>query len=226
MTDFAPLLTDIERQLDGYRSRGLRLFTTSSFQTGSVALLHILSRVGPDVPVYFLDTGYHFPETLRWRDELARSLRLDVRSVRSTVPRIQQRDNNGRLLFASDPDWCCHLNKVEPMEPLLQAHDVWINGVRAGQSAVRAQMGVEQPTRHGCLRYHPLLSWTSRMIWDYREAHDLPPHPLEAQGYFSIGCAPCTRSPDGSHDLDDRSGRWTGMHKTECGLHTDLGGTK
>ena len=108
------------------------------------------------------------------------------------------------------------------MEHLLAGHDVWINGVRADQSAVRRSMQVEQPAASGCLRYHPMLDWTARMVFEYRKEHGLPEHPLEAQGYASIGCMPCTRRlMDG---YDERSGRWFGLNKTECGLHTDLAG--
>ncbi len=224
MIDFEPRLAAIEAQLAGYRRRGLRLFATSSFQTSSVVLLHILSRLARDVPVYFLDTGYHFPETLSFRDRLARELGLVVRSVRSPVPRAQQRDARGRLLFASEPDDCCHVNKVLPMEPVMAAHDIWINGVRAAQSAVRRAMGVEQPAAHGVTRYHPLLGWDSAMVHGYLAQHGLPRHPLEAEGYFSVGCRPCTRRTGDEALYDERTGRWFGLKKTECGLHTELGG--
>lgn len=222
MIDFAPLLEPVAEQLDGLRARGLRLFSTSSFQTNSVPLLHILSKLAPEVPVYFLNTGFLFPETLTFRDELASAFGLTVRSVYAAVPRSQQLGPDGRFLFASDPDACCHLNKVAPMEPVLAAHDVWINGVRASQSETRAKMAELQPIADGKLRYHPMLGWTSRMVYHYLEQHHLPRHPLEDAGYQSIGCQPCTRR--WTSDLDDRGGRWQGLKKSECGLHTTLGG--
>ena len=225
MTDFAPLLEDIEARLDGYRQRGLKMFATSSFQTNSVVLLHLLSRFGRDVPVIFLNTGFHFPETLAFRDDLAERFGLTIRAVASPIPRSQQRDASGRLLFASDPDYCCHLNKVLPMEPVLAENDVWINGVRASQSSVRKAMKVEQPAAHGTFRYHPLLGWDSQMVHQYLSDNDLPRHPLEAQGYFTVGCRPCTRKLDAEALYDERTGRWFGLKKTECGLHTDLGGS-
>jgi phosphoadenosine phosphosulfate reductase len=157
-------LLQVQRHLDGYRSRGLTLFATSSFQTNSVVLLHMLSQVAHDVPIYFLNTGYHFPETLTFRDELARRFRLNVISLVSPVSRLQQRDQRGRLLFASDPDRCCELNKVQPLESVLMTKDKWINGVRASQSPARRAMRVEEPTHHGVLRYHPLLSRKSQMM--------------------------------------------------------------
>ena len=223
MTDFSPLLADIEVRLADYRERGLKMFATSSFQTNSVVLLHILSRFGQDVPVIFLNTGYHFPETLAFRDDLAARFGLTIRAVSSPIPRVQQRGPTGRLLFASDPDYCCHLNKVLPMEPVLAENDVWINGVRASQSSVRKAMKVEQPAAHGTVRYHPLLGWDSQMVHQYLTDNDLPRHPLEAEGYFTVGCRPCTRKLDAEALYDERTGRWFGLKKTECGLHTDLG---
>ena len=131
-----------------------------------------------------------------------------------------QRDPDGKLLFTSDPDHCCYLNKTQPMEPVLMTHDVWINGVRADQSAVRAAMKIEQPARHGCIRFHPMLDWTPKMIWQYQKEHNLPKHPLEEKGYISIGCEPCTRKVD--PEMQEREARWFGMNKVECGLNTDL----
>ena len=108
------------------------------------------------------------------------------------------------------------------MEPALATHDVWITGVRRDQNANRKNFSYEAAGPHNTLRFHPMLDWNNRMIWKYIKDHDLPRHPLDAQGYVSIGCAPCTQKPDLNADPNDRSGRWKGMKKTECGLHTDL----
>jgi phosphoadenosine phosphosulfate reductase len=210
------------------RAEGLRLFATSSFQTNSLVLLHLLSRLAPSVPVWFLNTGYHFPETLDFRRQLARDLGLDIRDARSPVARVQQRDAAGRLLFTSDPDRCCHLNKVLPLDPVIATNDVWISGIRGAQSANRAQMGRHAKGRHGVRRFHPLIDWDGRMVHHYIEAHGLPRHPLDSAGYLSLGCSPCTRrlvDDPGIGGLDDRGGRWAGLKKTECGLHMDGGGT-
>lgn len=211
----------IATRFGAFADDGKRLFATSSFQSNSVVLLSLLSRFAPTVPVYFLDTGYHFPETLAFRDALAARLGLSVVTVRSPVPRDLQRDHSGRLLFSSDPDHCCHLNKVLPLEPVILSHDVWVAGVRGGQSATRARMGEDGVGRHGIARYHPIISWDARMVHAYVTAHDLPAHPLEPQGYLSVGCHPCTRSLwDGGYaNSGERGGRWGGMKKTECGLH-------
>jgi phosphoadenosine phosphosulfate reductase len=214
------LLAPIQKKIEEYKKNGLKLFMTSSFQTHSIPLLHIISRVDNSIPVYFLDTGYHFPETLAFRDEVTRLLGLNLKIARSHVPKAQQKDSSGRLLFTSNVDYCCYLNKVQPMEPVIDAHDVWISGVRADQNANRAKMEREIRTPGGKMRYHPILEWTSKMIHEYAVEHGLPRHPLEEKGYFSIGCEPCTQSV--FEQSEERGGRWAGMKKTECGLHTDL----
>jgi len=229
----APRLVQIGQELDEFARAGKRMFATSSFQSNSLVLLHLLSRLAPHLPVYFLQTGYHFPETLRFRRRLATELGLDVRDVRSPISRHRQCDSSGRLLFATDPDRCCHLNKVLPLEPILAENDVWISGVRASQSATRAAMGRTATGRRGILRYHPILDWTARDVHAYVTAHALPSHPLETEGYLSVGCAPCTRRPMDEPDLGgpeaeadgERAGRWAGMQKTECGLHLGDGDT-
>tara|TARA_R110002096_G_scaffold4954_11_gene23239 strand:- start:14958 stop:15614 length:657 start_codon:yes stop_codon:yes gene_type:complete len=202
-----------------YKDEGKRLFATSSFQTHSIPLLHIISEIDRTIPIYYLNTGYLFPETLAFKDELKLRFGMNFIGLSAEVPKIQQRDSNGQLFFTSDPDYCCYLNKTKPLEPILMTHDVWINGIRADQNANRATLKTEELTPQGALRYHPLLNWTSKDIFEYRKLHNLPVHPLEVKGYLSIGCEPCTRK---SLELDERSARWFGMNKVECGLHTDL----
>jgi phosphoadenosine phosphosulfate reductase len=211
---------EINDQLNAYKERGLRLFTSSSFQTHSLVLLHIISRIDNKIPVLFLNTGYHFPETLSFRDQIADLFGLTVRDIFSDTPKSMQKDAKGRLLFASDPDHCCHLNKTQPMESMLLDYDVWINGVRADQSHVRKNFKVEQAAPYNTIRFHPMLDWSPKMIYDYLKEYNIPRHPLEEKGYFSIGCEPCTRKFD--VNSSSREGRWFGLKKTECGLNTDL----
>ena len=222
MTEFEKLTDEIRQDLDAYKARGLKIFASSSLQTNSMPLLLIISQVAPETPIYFLNTGYHFPETLAFRQQVKDMLNLNITDLFSAVPKYQQRDASRRLLFTSDPDYCCYLNKIQPLEPILASHDVWISGVRGDQSKVRAQMKREEKAPNGVLRYHPMLGWTSKMVYDYIRLHNLPKHPLEGEGYVSIGCEPCTRKIDVDAMLDDRNGRWFGMNKTECGLHTQL----
>lgn len=213
----------IGRQLAAYRDAGRLMFVTSSFQTHSLVLLHILSRTALDIPVFFLNTGYLFPETLAFRDRIAAEFGLQVHDLHPAVPKTQQRDGAGRSLYASDSDFCCFLNKTQPMEVMLEKYDVWITGVRADQNDNRRALAVEQRTPGRAVRFHPMLGWTDRTIEAYIREHGLPRHPLEAEGYLSVGCEPCTRKID--LDLvaeDPRLARWFGLQKTECGLHTDL----
>lgn len=211
---------EIKNKISEYKENGKKLFTTSSFQTHSIVLLHILSKIDNTIPVYFINTGYHFPETVSFRDEIAALLNLNLKDVSSFTPRNMQKDAEGKLLFTSDPDFCCYLNKVQPLEPILAEHDVWINGVRADQSAVRKSFNVEEKATHDVIRFHPMLDWNTKMVELYIKEHKLPRHPLEAKGYFSIGCEPCTRKFD--LEWNAREGRWFGLKKTECGLNTDL----
>ncbi|MEL7146875.1 MAG: phosphoadenylyl-sulfate reductase [Bacteroidota bacterium] len=213
-------VAEIEEQINSYQKDGKKLFTTSSFQTHSLVMLHLISKIDNSIPVYFINTGYLFPETLSFRDEVAERFGLTVIDIKSGTPRLMQRDASGRFLFTADPDYCCYLNKTHPMETILASYDIWINGVRGDQSAVRKAMKVEQPAPFNTMRYHPMLDWTNREIFQYIKEHDLPRHPLDANGYLSIGCEPCTRKVD--PEMSEREARWYGLNKVECGLHTDL----
>lgn len=210
----------IENQIQTYLDQGKKLFATSSFQTHSIPLLHIISRIDKSIPVYYINTGFLFPETLVFKDELIDLLGLNFIPLESPVSKNHQLDRNGELMFTSDPDYCCYVNKTKPLEPILMSFDVWINGIRADQNKHRAAMRIEEKTPQGALRYHPILNWTSKEIHQYRKEHSLPAHPLEKKGYLSIGCEPCTRKM--INQDDERNSRWYGMNKVECGLHTDL----
>jgi phosphoadenosine phosphosulfate reductase len=211
---------EIKYKINEYQQGYLKMFTSSSFQTHSIVLLHILSRIDNSIPVYFINTGFHFPETIAFKDQVADMLKLNIKEVSSFTPKNMQKDSQGKFLFTSDPDFCCFLNKVQPLEPVLAEHDVWINGVRADQSAVRKSFKIEEKAPFDTIRFHPMLDWNTKMIETYIKEHKLPRHPLEAKGYLSIGCEPCTRKFD--LEWSAREGRWFGLNKTECGLNTDL----
>lgn len=209
----------IEQQLSNWLNDGERICMSSSFQTHSIPLLHLISTVAPKVDVLFLNTGYHFPETLEFRDQICNQLGVEPILVESFISKNFQRGQSGLLPFAEDPDRCCFLNKTQPMKEAMTGYDIWISGIRRDQNANRREMPELITTPDGKLRYHPILEWNSKMIHEYRKAFDLPTHPLEAKGYLSIGCEPCTQK----FDLENnRDGRWQGMKKSECGLHTDL----
>lgn len=211
---------EIKEKVLQYRQQGRSMFTSSSFQSHSLVMLHIVSRIDSSIPVYFINTGYHFPETIRFRDHITQLFGLNTIDLKPEVPKHMQRNAEGRLLFTSDPDHCCYLNKTQPMDAVLREHDVWINGVRADQSSVRAAMKVEQPAPYDTIRFHPMLDWNAKMIWQYQKEYNLPTHPLEEKGYVSIGCEPCTRRLDPG--MQEREARWYGLKKVECGLHTEL----
>lgn len=213
-------LLAIREKINQYQSKGLKLFTTSSFQTHSIPMLHIISEIDSSIPVYFINTGYLFPETLSFRDEVATQLGLQVIDLKPTTPKYLQKEAHGKLMFTTDPDHCCYLNKTQPMESVLASHDVWINGVRGDQSAIRKAMKIEQPAPFDSIRFHPMLDWDKRKIFAYIKKYDLPKHPLDDKGYVSIGCEPCTRKID--LEMQEREARWFGLNKVECGLHTDL----
>ena len=195
---------------------GLRLAVTSSFQTQSVPLLHLISQVCPCLPVYFLDTGFHFPETLNFRTQLAQRLKLNVVDLRCEGGHDAFLGRYG-LLHSRDPDLCCYLNKVQPVERLLGEHHAWLTGIRRDQTPDRAHAPIIDIGADGVCKIAPLAAWTAEDIERYIDSHGLPRHPLTALGYRSIGCQPCTRPVATADDL--RAGRWPGTSKTECGLH-------
>ncbi len=207
---------NIKNAISAYQAQGLSICSTSSFQTQSVPLLHIISQLEVPIPVFFIDTGFHFPETYAFRDELVERFGLKVLNLASKIPKIRQMGADEHFLYASNPDYCCHINKVEPLDTALERYDVWVAGLRRDQTNFRKQLDevVVQPS--GQLKFHPMLEWTGKMVYAYIREHNLPKHPLDLKGYVSIGCQPCTVCPS---DELDRNGRWFGSQKTECGIH-------
>ena len=214
-------LEDIKSKIIEYQVAGKKIFTTCSFQAHSLVLLHVLTRIDKHIPVYFINTGYHFPETIRFKDEIANRFEINLIDLKPLVPKHNQKDLGGKLLFTSDPDYCCYLNKTHPMKIVMMQFDIWVSGIRADQSASRKSMKLEQAAPHDIIRFHPMLDWSAKDIFQYRKKHNLPDHPLEKKGYLrSIGCEPCTRKFD--IEMQEREARWFGLNKTECGLHIDL----
>ena len=199
-----------------------RIALVSSFGIEAAVLLHLISTIDPGTPVIFLDTGKLFGETLRYRDELVRRLGLgEVRSVRPDPDRLALEDPEG-MLWRSDPDKCCALRKVEPLERALAGFDAWINGRKRHHGGARAALPVIE-TAGGRIKVNPLASWGPGEIEAYFAAHDLPRHPLEADGYRSVGCLPCSDRTKAGESA--RDGRWRGRDKTECGIHVSVTGT-
>jgi len=191
----------------------------SSFGAESAVLLHLIAQADPATPVLFIDTGKHFPETLAYGGDLVARLGLtDLRILTPDAATIVARDENG-LRWSYDPDGCCEIRKVLPLDAALAGFDASITGRKGFQSSSRA--GLPRFELDGeRLKVNPLASWTKHDLDAYFAAHDLPRHPLEAEGYPSIGCAPCTSKVRPGED--PRSGRWRGWDKVECGIHTSL----
>lgn len=201
-----------------FAKEGRRIYATSSFQTQSVPLLHLLSIHCPEVQIIFLDTGFLFAETYSFKEELKEKFNLNIVELKSgTSPHLQVNED-GLFHYSSDTNFCCYLNKVLPLELFLKKGDVWISGVRRDQSSLRKTMPVIEENKRGNIRFHPMLEWTSKDVWNYINENNLPKHPLESEGYISVGCVPCTHKWTGE---SMRGGRWVGQQKTECGLHTE-----
>lgn len=196
---------------------GDRLAVMSSFGAESALLLAFVAEAERDMKVLFLNTGKHFPQTLAYRRELADVLGLsNVEDIGPSPEQVSDRDPTGEL-WAFDPDACCKLRKVEPLNVASLPYDVLVTGRKRGQAATRAAMEIVEERGDGQIRINPLAFWSAQDIAAEMQRRALPPHPLVAEGYLSIGCAPCTRPVDGHEDA--RSGRWSGLNKTECGIH-------
>ncbi|MBO1324148.1 phosphoadenylyl-sulfate reductase [Acetobacter sp. TBRC 12305] len=203
---------------------GDRVGVLSSFGAESALLLSMVAQADPEMPVLFLDTGRHFPETLAYRHDLAQDLGLrNVIDIAPDARKVAERDPTGEL-WAFDPDACCGLRKVEPLRVASLPYMALVTGRKRGQASTRAQLNVvehrQEKGERDQIRLNPLAFWTAQDITAEMARRGLPPHPLVAEGYLSIGCAPCTQPVHGAQDA--RAGRWAGLNKTECGIH--LGG--
>lgn len=193
---------------------------TCSFQAEDMAVLHMARQLAPRLPVLFLQTGYHFPETLVYRDEMTRRWDLRLVNLQAELS-LEQHEERFGILHQSDPSACCRLRKVAPLLKGLEPYDLWITGLRREQSPTRKNLQVEQthtlPSGRVIVKLNPLAAWTWKDVLSYCVANDIPLLPLYEQGYTSIGCAPCTAKP--ADPSNPRSGRWGGT-KLECGIHT------
>lgn len=193
------------------------LALVSSFGTESAALLKVMADVDPAIPVVFLDTGWLFEETLAYRDTLIEKLGLrDVRSIKPLEATLSAEDPDRELWF-SDPDACCRIRKVEPLARALKPFSAWLNGRKRFQGGGRAGIPVVEDDG-GRLKFNPFANVSREQIEAIYASAKLPPHPLVASGYLSVGCMPCSSRT--SPDEDARAGRWRGRAKTECGIHT------
>ena len=200
-----------------------RAAVVSSFGAESAVILDLVARVDRRLPVIFLETGKHFPETLAYRDRLVRDLGLEnIQSVTPEPAALRSDDPDGRL-WAADPDLCCRLRKVEPLARALSGFDAWITGRKRFHGGARSDLPVFEAV-DGRIKVNPVARWTQDDIVAAFKARDLPRHPLVADGYRSIGCQPCTHRTTEGEAV--RAGRWAGLAKTECGIHKAAWATK
>lgn len=205
------LRTSIEDYFKG------RVALVSSFGAESAVLLHMVAEIDPSIPVLFGDTGKLFAETLDYQQRLADQLGLtDVRILRPDEDNLALGDPEGDL-HQSDTNSCCHIRKVLPLRAALTEFDAWVTGRKRSQSLVRQGLRVFETDEEGRIKINPLAYWSGESVKDYMRDHNLPPHPLVAKNFLSIGCEPCTTPVKPGEDA--RAGRWRGSDKTECGIH-------
>jgi phosphoadenosine phosphosulfate reductase len=209
---------ELLRPLISQEFRG-RIALVSSFGTESAALLGMVAAVDKSLPVLFIDTGKLFGETLRYRDDLVARLGLtDVRTIGPKADRVAAADPDG-MLFHRDPDACCALRKVEPLSAALEGVDAWISGRKRYQGGARTALPTFEAAA-GRVKVNPLAGWSFEAVEAAFVTYRLPRHPLEEEGFLSVGCMPCTKRI--APGADRRAGRWAGMGKTECGIHVPL----
>jgi phosphoadenosine phosphosulfate reductase len=196
-----------------------RTAIVSSFGAESAVLLHLAASVDKDIPVIFVNTQKMFGETLAYRDELSERLGMTDLRVYRPDPRVLAAKDQTGLRWSYDPDGCCAIRKVEPLARALSGFDAWISGRKGFQAGTRKALPRFE-IEDGRLKINPLADWSKDDLNDYFATHELPHHPLEAQGYPSIGCAPCTSIVKPGED--PRAGRWRGWDKVECGIHSTL----
>jgi len=211
-------MTAEECLLWAYDRFGSKLCLTCSWQKQSSVLVHMVGELGIDVPVIELDTGLFFAETYATRERLVERYGLEL--IRPEVITVaEQHKQEGPNLWETNPDRCCHVRKVEPLERALKDYDAWISGIRREQSLTRKDAErVEFSERYDVWKIQPLVDWDAKRVDAYIHVNEIPYNPLHDAGYPSIGCIPCTRPV--SRDQDERAGRWADSDKIECGIHT------
>jgi phosphoadenosine phosphosulfate reductase len=221
--------TDVNSKLMGATPREIlewavdrfqpRLTMATAFGAEGCVLIHLLAEIDPKVRVFNLDTGYQFAETLALRDRIRERYGIDVELVGADTTTAEYENQHGGPVYVSHPDQCCYDRKIVPLRRALVGYEAWITAIRADQSSSRGGAGVVGVDRKfGLVKVNPLLNWTRRDVWAFIATHKVPYNPLHDQGYTSIGCWPCTRAVAAGDE--ERSGRWAGHAKTECGLHS------
>lgn len=204
----------------GYETFGEGMVMGTGFGYSGVALMHLVSTVQPGATVFYIDTELLFPETYSLRDRLAEELDVNIVRVGPALSLDEQEEVHGPELWTRNPDQCCFLRKVLPLQQYLSDKEAWVTALRRDQAPTRAGTEiVEWNASNEVVKINPIAGWTASEVWAYIHAHDLPYNPLHDEGYPSIGCVPCTEPV--SNGDGERAGRWYGRAKTECGLHLE-----
>ena len=228
-----PILTEddiaaVNRELEGASPQTVlrwavgkfhpRLTMATAFGAEGCCIIHMLAEIEPGVRVFNLETGYQFPETLEVRERIRQRYGIEVEYIYPEMTVAEYEEEHGGPLYRIRPDQCCHDRKVLPLRRAVAGYEAWISAIRKDQTAQRAVAGVVQwDAKFSLVKVNPLLNWTKREVWKFITDHDVPYNPLHDRGYPSIGCWPCTQAV--ANGADERSGRWAGMLKKECGLH-------
>jgi phosphoadenosine phosphosulfate reductase len=205
---------------------GHRASIGTSFQGAGLVMMHLARQHELPFPVFTLDTGLLFPETLELKNRLERFLDIHIESLIPDLTVQEQADIHGPELWEREPDLCCTVRKVLPLRDKLEHVDCWITGLRRDQSANRGDVGIvelyafDQGSGRDIVKLNPMARWSRDAVWQYIREHQIPYNPLHDQGYRSIGCSTCTRKT--ANGESERAGRWTGFNKVECGIHTFL----
>ncbi len=220
MSELEQKIQDARRLIAGELAKPGGACITSSFQAECVVLVHLLKEQRPDMPVLFLETGYHFAETLDYRDRMTRDWNLNLVNLEAKRS-VKEQEALFGILNQTEPSKCCGLRKVEPLFAGLANYDTWFTALRREQSPTRANLqpveAFKLPAGKTLEKVSPLAMWTNKDVWQYLSRCNIPALPLYDQGYTSIGCQPCTALPFDPANL--RSGRWQGKEKLECGIH-------
>ncbi len=205
---------------------GARAAVGTSFQGAGLVMMHLAKQAGLTFPVFTLDTGLLFKETLELKARLENFYGFKIESLEPDLTVDEQTDINGPELWKRDPDLCCTIRKVMPLRDKLSTLSCWITGLRREQSDTRATIGIvevyvfDQASGRDIVKLNPMANWSRDAVWKYIHDHKIPYNPLHDQGYRSVGCWPCTHKT--GNGQDERAGRWIGFNKVECGIHTFL----
>jgi len=199
---------------------GDQLCMSTSFQLGGMILVDMISRIAPQLPVLFIDTGFHFPETLAFRDQVIERYKINLITLQPLIDRPTFTCIYGNdKLYERNPTECCRINKVEPMERALRMYKSRVAALRRDSSPERAKIQILEERADGVVLVHPVAKWTREQIKTYAQEHMVPQHPLHGKGYKTIGCFPTCCTVPVAENVPERAGRWTGTGKSECGLH-------